>query len=143
MHWHHNVPADATAVSMQLTLTLSPGLSQRHKTLREAMQAAVIKSRGGVAGIAPAVDMSPSLLGRKLAGNADDPHRTLDIDDFDAVLSALAAEGDHTPLLWLVEKYLPSDEQRRASAIDQLHALMPVLTQVLADAGVPAKGRAR
>jgi len=127
---------------MQLTLTLSPGLTQRHRTLRDCLQTAVIKSKGGVAGIAPAVDMSPSLLGRKLAGSEDDPHRTLDIEDFDAVLTALAEEGDHTPLFWLIEKYLPSDEQRHAAAMDQLHALMPRLTELVAQvSGAPSKRR--
>jgi hypothetical protein len=121
------------SLTMQLTLTLAPGLTQRHRTLRDCLQTAVIKSKGGVAGIAPSVDMSPSLLGRKLAGQEDDPHRTLDIDDFDAVLSALAQDGDHTPLFWLIEKYLPSDEQRRAAAIDQVSTLMPRLMELMAE----------
>lgn len=126
---------------MQLTLTLAPGLTQRHRSLRDVTQTAVIKSKGGIAGVAPTVDMSPSLLGRKLAGNEDDPHRTLDIDDFDKVLDALAREGDHTPLFWLIEKYLPSDEQRRAAAIDQLHALMPRLLELTAEVSASPRKR--
>jgi hypothetical protein len=129
------------SMTMQLTLTLAPGLTQRHRTLRDSLQTAVIKSKGGIAGIAPAVDMSPSQLGRKLAGNEDDPHRTLDIDDFDKVLDALAKEGDHTPLFWLIEKYLPSDEQRRAAAIDQLHALMPRLLELTAEVSAAPRKR--
>lgn len=128
-------------MTMQLTLTLSPGLTQRHRSLRDVLQTAVIKSKGGVAGIAPAVDMSPSQLGRKLAGSAEDPHRTLDIDDFDAVLGELAKEGDHSPLYWLVEKYLPSDDQRRAAAIDQIHALMPRLTELVAEVSAAPRKR--
>jgi hypothetical protein len=124
---------------MQLTLTLAPGLTQRHRTLRDCLQTAVIRSKGGVAGIAPSLDMSPSQLGRKLAGNEDDPHRTLDIEDFDKVLSELAKEGDHAPLFWLIEKYLPSDDQRRAAAMDQLSALLPRIVELVADAS--ASGR--
>lgn len=126
---------------MQLTLTLAPGLTQRHRTLRDCLQTAVIKSRGGIAGIAPAVDMSPSQLGRKLAGNADDPHRTLDVEDFDRVLSELAKEGDHAPLFWLIEKYLPSDDQRRAAAVDQMAALLPRMMELVAEASGARKGR--
>jgi hypothetical protein len=124
---------------MQLTLTLAPGLTQRHRTLRDCLQTAVIRSKGGVAGIAPSLDMSPSQLGRKLAGNEDDPHRTLDIEDFYKVLSELAKEGDHAPLFWLIEKYLPSDDQRRAAAMDQLSALLPRIVELVADAS--ASGR--
>jgi hypothetical protein len=128
-------------MTMQLTLTLSPGLTQRHRTLRDCLQTAVIKRNGGVAGIAPAVDMSPSLLGRKLAGSQDDPHRTLDIDDFDGLLNELAKEGDHTPLFWLIEKYLPSDDQRRHAAIDQISALLPRMMELVAEASVSARKR--
>jgi hypothetical protein len=127
---------------MQLTLTLAPGLTQRHRTLRDCLQSAIISSKGGVAGMAPALDMSPSLLGRKLSGNKDDPHRTLDVDDFDAALSELAKAGDFSPIYYLIEKYLPSDEQRRAAAIDQIHALMPRLTELIAEvSGSPRKRR--
>lgn len=128
-------------MTMQLTLSLQPGLTQRHRTLRDVLQTAVIKSRGGVAGIAPAADMSPSQLGRKLSGNPEDPHRTLDIDDFDRVLGELAKEGDHTPLYWLIEKYLPSDEQKRAAALDQLHALMPRLMELTAEVSAHPRKR--
>jgi len=128
-------------MTMQLTLTLSPGLTQRHRSLRDCLQTAVIRSKGGVAGACASVDMSPSLLGRKLAGSNEDPHRTLDIDDFDALLSELAKEGDHTPLFWLIEKYLPSDEQRRAAAIDQIHALMPRLTELIAEVSASPRKR--
>lgn len=126
---------------MQLTLTLAPGLTQRHRTLRDCLQTAVIRSKGGVAGIAPALDMSPSLLGRKLAGNEDDPHRTLDIDHFDALLTELARELDHTPLYWLIEKYLPSDEQRRGAAVDQIAALLPRMMELVAEASQSQKKR--
>jgi len=128
---------------MQLTLNISPGLTQRFKTLRQVLHTAVMNSKGGVAGIAPAVDMSPSQLGRKLAGNDDDPHRSLDIDTFDGVLTALAEQRDHTPLYWLIEKYLPSDEQRRAAALDRLSVLMPEVVSLLADAKVEAPRRAK
>lgn len=127
---------------MQLTLKIEPGLTQRHRSLRDCTQSAVIRSKGGIAGIAPGLDMSPSQLGRKLAGNEDDPHRTLDIDDFEKALAELAKEGDLSPLLYLIEKHMPSDEQRRAAALDQLHALMPRLTELVAEvSSTPRKRR--
>lgn len=124
---------------MQLTLQLQPGLAQRFKTLREVTHWSALNHRGGVASIAAGVDMSPSQLARKLAGNDDDPHRTLDIDDW---VRVLAETGDYTPLYWLIEKFLPSDDQKRRAAVDQLSTLVPQLAALLVDAGaVAAKGR--
>ena len=124
---------------MQLTLQLQPGLTQRFRTLREVSHWCALNHRGGVASIAAAVDMSPSTLARKLAGNDDDPHRTFDIDDW---VRAVEATGDYTPVLWLVEKFLPSDEQKRKAAVDQLSNLMPQIAALLADAGAqPKAGR--
>jgi hypothetical protein len=125
---------------MQLTLQLQPGLTQRFKTLREVSHWCALNHRGGVASIAAGVDMSPSELARKLAGNPDDPHRTLDIDDW---VKAIEATGDFTPVLWLVEKFLPSDEQKRRSAVDQLSTLMPQIAALLVEAGASGKGARR
>ena len=118
---------------MQLTLQLQPGVTQRFRTLREVSHWCALNHRGGVAAIAASVDMSPSALARKLAGNADDPHRTLDIDDW---VRTIEATGDYTPVFWLIEKFLPSDEQKRQAAVDQLSNLMPQIAALLAEAGV-------
>lgn len=121
---------------MQLTLQLQPGLAQRFKSLREVTHWCALNHRGGVAAIAAQVDMSPSTLSRKLAGNPDDPHRTLDIDD---LVRVLEATGDYTPVYWLIDRFLPSDDQKRKAAVDQLSTLMPQLAALLADAGAPVK----
>jgi hypothetical protein len=127
---------------MQLTLTLAPGLNQRHKTLRECLHSSCMNSKGGVAGLAPGLDMSPSLLGRKLSNtNPDDPHKTLDIEDFDNLLTQLAVEKDLKPLYWLIEKYLPSDEQRRNATLDRLSSLLPEIVELVAEATAPARKR--
>lgn len=125
---------------MQLTMELQPGLTQRFKTLREVTHWCALNHRGGVAAIAAGLDMSPSTLARKLAGNLEDPHRTLDIDDWVRVVTET---GDHTPVLWLIEKFIPSDEQRRKAAVDQLANLMPQIAALLAEAGPPAKAGRR
>ena len=124
---------------MQLTLDFRPGLTQQFRTLRLATHAAVLNARGGVQAIAPAVDMSPSLLGRKLSGNPDDPHRTLDIDDW---VEVVRASGDLTPIYWLVERFLPNCEQKRSAAIDQLTRLMPQVAALL-EVAAPADAAKR
>ena len=126
---------------MQLTLDLQAGLAQRYRSLREVLQWCALNGRGGVASIAAAIDMSPSELARKLAGNELDPHRTLDVDAFVRILEAT---GDYTPIYWLIEKFLPSEDQKRQAAVDQLAALMPQIAALLNQAGpVPGKGSKR
>lgn len=127
-------------MAVQLTLEMQPGLTQRFKSLRQVTHWCALNHRGGVGSIAAGVDMSPSQLARKLAGNDDDPHRTLDIDDW---VRVIAETGDFTPLYWLIEKFLPSDDQKRRAAVDQLSNLMPQIAALLADAGVstPKAGR--
>lgn len=125
---------------MQLTLELKPGLTQQYRTLREVLTAAVYQYRGGIGGVAQAIDMSPSDLGRRLNRGDGDPMRNLDIDLVEPIV---AATGDHRPIYWLIEKFLPSDDQKRKAAVDQLSNLMPQLAALLADAGVPAKAGRR
>lgn len=137
IYCHQLVSVGAT---MQLTLQLQPGLTQQHKTLRECVAAAVYQHRAGIGGVAAAIDMSPSELGRRLNHSKDDPQRNLDID---LLAQIIEATGDHRPVLWLIEKFLPSDEQKRQAAVDQLSNLMPQIAALLVDAGVPAKAGRR
>lgn len=125
---------------MQLTLELKPGLTQQYRSLREVVAAAVYQYRGGIGGVAQALDMSPSDLGRRLNHGDGDPLRNLDIDHLAQIIEAT---GDHRPIHWLIETFVPSDEQKRKSAVDQLSNLMPQIAALLADAGVPARGRGR
>ena len=127
---------------MQLTLDFRPGLTQQHKTLRDCVRSVVYQHSGGVGGIAPALDMSPSELGRRLNHDDSDAHRNLDIDDF---VELVAATGDHRPIYWLIERFLPSDAQKREAAVDQLSKLMPQIAALLDAAGTqpPAKGGRR
>lgn len=126
---------------MQIALSFTPGLTSEFKTLRQATQAAVLRTRGGISAIAPEVDMSPSQLGRKLQGNDDDPHRTLDVDAWEKVVGELVGQGDFTPIFWLLEKYNLSAEQQKNAALAQIPALMARLQQALADAEAPRKVR--
>ena len=125
---------------MQLTLELQPGLTQQYRSLRECLCAVVYQHRAGIGGVASALDMSPSDLGRRLNHGDGDPLRNLDVD---LLARVVEATGDHRPVLWLVEKFLPSDEQKRKSAVDQLSTLMPQIAALLAEAGAPQKAGRR
>ncbi len=122
------------ALMMQISMSFQAGLTQEFKSLRAVTQAAVLRTRGGVSSIAPAIDMSPSQLGRKLQGNPEDPHRTLDMDDWEKVVAELVEEGDFSPIYYLLEKFKLSAEQRQSAAITRLSALLPEIAQLVADA---------
>lgn len=124
---------------MQLTLELQPGLTQQYRTLRECVAASVYQHRAGIGGVAAAIDQSPSELGRRLNHSKDDPQRNLDIDD---VVRIVEATGDFRPILWLVEKFLPSDEQKRRATVEHLARLIDQITPLLSEIQT-AKGRAR
>jgi hypothetical protein len=119
---------------IQLSMSFAPGLTREFKTLRQVTQSAVLRTRGGVSAVAAAVDKQPSLLGRKLQGSPDDPHRTLDIDDWEDVLAELVEQGDFSPIFYLLEKFKLSAEQRQSAAVTQLAALLPQVAQLVADA---------
>lgn len=131
---------------MQLTLELQPGLTQQYKTLREITASAVNGTgrTAGLSNVAPALDMAPGDLGRKLAPRTEkakrDGKRNLDIDD---LVTIIQTTGDHRPILWLVEKFIPSDDQNRAAALDRLSSMVPEIAALLAAAGVPAKAAKR
>lgn len=127
----------------QLTLSFKPGLSQEFKTLRQCTQGAVLRTRGGATGIAPAVDMSPSQLARKLQGNADDPHRSLDIDDWWSTVEALAEQGDYSCLYWQLERLKFSTDQQKTMAITQLTAVIQRATELLADVSSDTTSKVR
>jgi hypothetical protein len=122
---------------IQIAMSFQPGLTQEFKTLRQVTQAAVLRTRGGITSIAPAADMSPSQLSRKLQGNPEDPHRTLDIDAWEEVVGELVGKGDFTPIFYLLEKFKLSSEQRQGVAIARLETLLQEVASTLADAKGP------
>lgn len=101
--------------------------------MRQVTQAAVLRTRGGITGVAASIDKQPSLLGRKLQGNPDDPHRTLDIDDFEQVLGELVEQGEFSPIYYLLEKFKLTDEARQKASLAQLQAQVAQIAHVLAD----------
>ncbi len=122
---------------MQLTLQLKPGLTQQYRTLRECTAACVYQYRGGISGAAGHVDMSPSELGRRLAHGESDPQRSLDIDDWVDLIDGMQ---DFRPIFWLIERFLPNDEQKRAAAVDRIQQLLPELVDLVKSAA-PTKAR--
>jgi len=130
------------ATPAQLSLTFEPGLTSLYREYEDCVAAVVHAYRGGVDAIAPALDMSPSELSRRLnahllAKEGDASNRPLRACD---AIKIIAKTQDYRPVFWQVEKFLRDPESQRTSAIHQLAGLMPVIA-ALVEQAAPAKGR--
>ena len=105
----------------QLTLSLEPGLADRHDCLLDCIRQVVYSNRKPIKTIAADMDMSSSDLSRKLSSNPDDTRR-FSVEDLERLV---VATGDVTPILYLAEKYLASRESKQRAAAEQLCQLLP------------------
>lgn len=126
--------------SQQLTLSLEPGLAQRHLTLRDCvLQQVYARGHGRVANL---IDVAPSKLTEKLAGSdSGGKPRGMTLDELERYLERT---GDPTPVLYLVDKFLRDPQAQQAEAMAALVNLAQTLPAMLAAAGLaPKQGRAR
>lgn len=91
---------------MQLTLNFEAGLAECYGTCREFVASRVHQQHRPQKAIAADMDYSPSDLTRKLAQSPDDCRR-FTLDDLEKFIEVT---GDHSPVLYLVEKYLMENE---------------------------------
>lgn len=77
--------------------------------------------------IAMDMDMSPSILSRKLAPSDGDTQR-LNVDDLE---NYIQTTGDTSAIDYLASKYLQSDESRKARAIARVEGLASELASAL------------
>jgi hypothetical protein len=119
----------------QLTLSLDPGLTDQHRSLKECLAARVYQQRGGITAVAGRLDMSPSHLSEVLSGGGD-RGRKLDLDELERYIQTY---HDVTPVLWLVARYLPEAPVQHAAAIERLAELALSLPALLAQIGASGK----
>lgn len=120
-----------TSVSTsQLTLDFTPGLSERHRSLKACVRERCYANSNPLKTIAADMDLSESELSRKLGDNPEDK-RNLSCDDFEAYLKS---SGDVTPVYYLVEKYLANTDLKKHRAIAQLEQLLPDLAALIKQA---------
>ena len=128
-------------MSNQMTLTLEPGVSVRHRDLRDCMAAGVYAR--GLTAVAGRIDLSPSKLSEKLSGGNGDRHRDIGLGEFERYIDAT---GDVTPIHYLIDKYLRDPALQQAEAIARVAALTEQLAAVMSAAGLstqlqPKRGR--
>ena len=113
----------------QLTLNFEPALPERFRTLRDYLAHRIHVQSRPAKSIAADMDMSPSMLSRKLSPSESDTQR-FNTEDLEAYLTA---SGDASAVIeYLAAKFLQGDEQRKASAIARVEQLSKELERTLA-----------
>jgi hypothetical protein len=112
----------------QLTLNFEPALPDRFPTLRKYVAHRVHVNQKSAKTIAADMDMSPSLLSRKLtAGDHPDDKDTqrFNCDDLEEYLKS---SGDAPAVIeYLAAKYMDTPEARKARTLARVESLLPEL----------------
>lgn len=109
------------APANQLTLDFTPGLLDRHLSLRDCVAAGVYQR--GLGRVAIDLNQAPGNLSVQLS---EDPTRNFSIDNLERYIEKT---GDTTPVMYLVEKFLapeakPAHAKQVQAIKDQMVALM-------------------
>lgn len=118
----------------QLTLSFEPSLPEKYRTLRDFVAYRVQVQPKPAKTIAADMDMSPSMLSRKLVPGEGDTQR-FNVDDLEHYI---AVTGDTSPIEYLASKYLQSDQTRKARALARVELLSGELANALASLKEPA-----
>jgi hypothetical protein len=111
----------------QLTLSFEPSLPEKYPSLRDFIAHRVQVQARPAKTIAGDMDMSPSMLSRKLTPSDGDTQR-FNVDDLERYIRET---NDTTPIEYLASKYLQSDECRKARAIARVESLSTELANAL------------
>lgn len=114
----------------QLTLDFTPGLTERHLSLRDCVAAGVYQR--GLGRVAIDLNQAPGNLSVQLS---DDSPRKFGIDDLE---KHLEKSQDMEPLYYLIEKFLHRPDVQQSAALAQLPMLLAQVQAVMKAAGVSA-----
>lgn len=113
----------------QLTLDFEPSLPEQFPSLRAYVAFRVQEQRLNAIKLAGQMDLSPSVLSRKLNQPAGDSQR-FNCDDLEAYL---ASTGDVASVMaYLAAKYMDDPSQKKARLLNQVESLMTQLSQAAA-----------
>lgn len=112
----------------QLTLNFETDLAERFGSLREFMAYRVHVQSKPMKTIAADMDLSPSTLSRKLAPGDGDTQR-LNVDDLEAYIQKT---GDTACIDYLAAKFLGTDEDRAARALQRFETIIADAAAALA-----------
>lgn len=107
-------------------------LADRFPTALDCVRVCVHENGLYLKTIAAGMALSPSDLSRKLANNPVDPRR-FTLSDLEAYVTFT---GDTTPILYLVQKFIPDFQGDQNEVLNRLVVLLPELQSLLRKAGV-------
>lgn len=113
-------------VAQQIVLDFEGGLTERFPDWRDVVRASVYDCGRPFKAIAADLDMSASLLSRRLSGAEDAQHFPLD-----RLPELLAATGDMRPIHWLAERFLTDARLRDAQVRARLAHLLPEMERLV------------
>lgn len=111
----------------QFVLDFQAGLTERFPRWRDTLVHAVYASRLGLNGVAGKLDLSPSDLSKRLS-DTEEPRPLRDTD----IIGIIEATKDHTPIFWLLERFLKDPDAKMMEARARLPALLAQLEATLA-----------
>ncbi len=112
----------------QLTLNFEPSLPERFRSLREFIAFRIHEQRINATALAGKMDLSPSVLSRKLNQPEGDTQR-FNLEDLEHYI---AETKDISPIEYLAAKYMDTSEARKVRAIARLETLGEELARQLA-----------
>ena len=113
----------------QLTFNFEPSLPEQFKTLREFIAFRVQEQRLHAATLASKMDLSPSVLSRKLNQPDGDTQR-FNVDDLEHYVKAT---GDVASIVeYLAAKYMDNEPQRKARVLTKVESMLPELLAAIA-----------
>ena len=113
----------------QLTLDFEPALGERFKSLKDYVAFRVQEQRLNAAQLASKMDLSPSVLSRKLNGSKEDTQR-FNTDDLEGYISAT---GDIASVMeYLAAKYMDSDKSKQQRVLAKVEGMLPELLAAIA-----------
>jgi hypothetical protein len=113
----------------QLTLDFEPSLGEQFKTLKDYVSFRVQEQRLNAATLAAKMDLSPSVLSRKLNGSKEDTQR-FNTDDLEGYI---VATGDVSSVMeYLAAKYMDSDVSKKQRVLAKVEGMLPELVALIA-----------
>ena len=111
----------------QLTLDFEPSIPERWPSLREYVRHRIEANPKPAKTIAAEMDISPSLLSRKLSPGDGDTQR-LNTEDLERYM---AVTGDTAPIEYLAAKFMQGNDARKAHALARVEEMIPELERTL------------
>lgn len=107
--------------SSQMTLSFEPDVHERYRSLRECVATGIYQR--GLGRVAIDLDTAPSNLSVQLS---EDPSRKFSVDSLETYIEKT---GDHTPILYLVSKFMAPADQPSVNAQALLSQMLALAKQ--------------